>query len=158
MKCTNCGKNDVNFYYESNVNGHITRQQLCSECAQKLGFGTDTLWGETQSMFDNMLGEFADLFGTRRRLFPFGGMSLPTMLMPRLAMPETQTEQHECSCGGCHTAEQATPAEQTSPDADGEMNARRQINMLRAQMYEAVKAEEFEKAAELRDKIRELEK
>jgi protein arginine kinase activator len=157
MKCTNCGKNEVNFYYESNVNGKITRQQLCSECAQKLGFGTEDFFKESREMFNHMLGGFSDFFGTRRRAFPFGGFGLPTMLLPELFLPGTEVREHEdgCTCGDCETHQDVKEADNT---ADGEMNARRQINVLRAEMQNAIHAEEFEKAAELRDQIRALEK
>lgn len=37
MKCENCGKNEVTFIYQSNVNGQVTEKHLCSECAEKLG-------------------------------------------------------------------------------------------------------------------------
>ena len=42
-------------------------------------------------------------------------------------------------------------------EVDEEMKKRREINILREQMQQAVKSEDYEKAAVLRDKIRELE-
>ena len=158
MKCTNCGKNEVNFYYESNINGKVTRQQLCSECAQKLGFGTGSFFNNAQSVFDNMLSGFSDFFGTRRRSFPgFGSFAMPTMLMPDLLMPGIDVNEQQNSTGtntcpncGCQTT-------QENNASDTEMNKRRQINMLRAQMQDAIASENFEQAAQLRDKIHELE-
>lgn len=35
MKCENCGKNEVTFVYQSNVNGQITEKHLCAECAER---------------------------------------------------------------------------------------------------------------------------
>ena len=150
MKCSNCGKNDVNFYYESNVNGKITRQQLCSECAQKLGFGNREMFSfpTGRSLFGDMFGEFADFFGGRRRLFD---MTMPEMLLPELMSPRF----------GLPQTVEDRPAEPESPaapeKADETMDRRRQVNMLRAQMQEAVAAEDFEKAAQLRDRIRAIE-
>lgn len=157
MKCPNCGKNDVTFYYESNVNGQVTRRQLCAECARELGFGTEELFG--RSLFDDFFGSF---FGSRRAAFPFGGL-LPAMMQLRSAAPQTEQD-GKCANAECCAAasapqtETAGPEAAPAPEADGEMNRRRQINLLRAQMYEAVHAEEFEKAAQLRDRLRELEK
>ena len=34
MKCENCGKNEVAFVYQSNVNGHVTEKHLCAGCAE----------------------------------------------------------------------------------------------------------------------------
>jgi protein arginine kinase activator len=155
MKCTNCGKNEVNFYYESNINGKVTRQQLCSECAQKLGFGDNSFFSQAEGMFNNMLSGFSDFFGTRRRSFPsFGSFAMPTLLMPGLVMPDMETDNgctnDSCQSCGCQTQQQST-------QSDTEMNKRRQINMLRSQMQDAVASENFEQAAKLRDQIHDLE-
>ena len=63
MKCENCGKNEVTFMYQSNINGKITEKHLCSECAEKLGY-TQKLAAHSQRMmqdFGNMFG--GSLFG-----------------------------------------------------------------------------------------------
>lgn len=39
MKCEHCGKNEVTFVYQSNVNGQVTEKHLCGECAEKLEIG-----------------------------------------------------------------------------------------------------------------------
>ena len=38
MKCENCGKNEVNFIYQSSINGRTEERHLCSESAEKLGY------------------------------------------------------------------------------------------------------------------------
>ena len=38
MKCENCGKNEVTFVYQSNVNGQVEEKHLCAQCAEKLGY------------------------------------------------------------------------------------------------------------------------
>mgnify|MGYP000778584824 CR=1 FL=1 len=43
MKCENCGKNEVTFIYQSNINGQVTEKHLCSECAEKLGLTRQAL-------------------------------------------------------------------------------------------------------------------
>jgi protein arginine kinase activator len=48
--------------------------------------------------------------------------------------------------------------EKVTVTPDAELSRRRELNALREQLKIAVEAEEFEKAAELRDKIREFEK
>lgn len=139
MKCTNCGKNEANYHYTSNINGNVTERHLCAECAAGLGREYD-LFDDFDNVFENMLGSF---FGRRRGSSPWGGMSLlsPTLLMPRIEVVLKN--------------EQATKAE---TDSDPEMQKAREINMLRAQMKEAAESEDFEKAAEIRDKIKSLEK
>jgi protein-arginine kinase activator protein McsA len=48
--------------------------------------------------------------------------------------------------------------EKVTATPDAELSRRRELNALREQLNNAVKAEEYERAAELRDQIRELEK
>ena len=43
------------------------------------------------------------------------------------------------------------------PDIDNDMKARRELNVLREQMRAAADADDFEKAAELRDQIKQIE-
>ena len=60
MKCENCGKNEVTFVYQSNINGQITEKHLCSECAEKLGY-TQKIAAHSQRMMQNFFGN--SLFG-----------------------------------------------------------------------------------------------
>lgn len=139
MKCTNCGKNEANYHYTSNINGNVTERHLCSECAGKLGHEYD-LFEDMDNMFENMLSGF---FGRRSMLSPWGGFSrmmTPTLLMPRVEIVLKNEQQN--------AAETA---------ADPEMQKAREINMLKSQMKEAAEQEDFEKAAEIRDQIKKLE-
>ena len=38
MKCEHCGKNEVTFVYQSNINGKVSEKHLCGECAEQLGY------------------------------------------------------------------------------------------------------------------------
>lgn len=151
MKCEKCG-NEANFYYSSNINGKKTQRHLCADCARKEGFG-EALDYEPMSMFDDM---FSDFFSPMRSLFsPFdsftrglGSIMAPAMTMPRLhfVIGEPKTEEKA----------EETKAEDTQ--VDPELKARREREALKHQLEEAVKAENFEKAIELRDKLREMDK
>ena len=55
MKCEHCGKNEVTFIYRSSVNGNVTEQHLCSECAEKLGY-TRSLAAHNRSMMQSFFG------------------------------------------------------------------------------------------------------
>ena len=145
-KCDNCGKNTVNFYYRTNINGKVTERHLCQECAEKLG-AEQEFARETAGMLDSFWGETESFFpGTRRMFSPFEGFgfAIPALIMPQIRF-----------IAGGDEAEKAPGKEKAA--ADPEMEKRRQVNMLRTQMSEAADAEDFEKAAELRDKIRALE-
>ena len=160
MKCERCGQNEVNFYYTSNINGKVTEKHLCSKCAEELGYtkelsglgsmksmfgGTDSFFGRANRMFGDMFGSF---FGETPSLW---GRSLFEP-MDRWAMPahEAQAESpvHE-------QTQQQKPMEQKS--ANPELVRRREINALREELNTCIREENFEKAAELRDKIHALE-
>ena len=155
MKCSNCGKNEVSFTYTSNINGKVTRHQLCSECAQKLGYADSmgSMFARTERMMNRMMGSF---FGNS--LLPFSTFELPaaeTFSLPEAGtgMPVSDGEaSHE------HTAvEQESARADAVPGADPEMDRRRRINVLRHRMHEAAEREDYETAAKLRDELRQLE-
>ena len=161
MKCENCGKNEVTFVYQSNINGKVTEKHLCSECAEKLGY-TQKIAAHGQRMMQNFFGNsmfgggFLDdffspqpfLMGRRNWLLedPFDDFFAD---MPALqAAPAQQAE----------SAQQ----EQKTDDLVGkEEQSRfaymRQMNALKMEMKKAVHQENFERAAELRDQIHQLE-
>ena len=134
MKCSKCGKNEVNFFYKSNINGEVTEQTLCTECAEEMGLMRD-VFAESRRM---MRGFFEDSFERIMPRFSLGARDF-------LRLGERNEE--PCSCGKC----------ETMAEADPELVKRREISALRHQMKMAADAEDFEKAAELRDKIRSME-
>jgi len=133
MKCQKCEMNEVNFHYSSNVNGCVTEAYLCSNCAAESGY----------------------LFPIRRGISGFMQMAVPMIqagamfpftMRPGLGKIE-QGSTCSCGCGSSKTGE-------TNVEVDEVMKERRELS---AQMRAAVEKEEFEKAAELRDRIKELE-
>ena len=39
MLCQSCGKRPANTHIKTIINGELTEHSLCSECAQKMGYG-----------------------------------------------------------------------------------------------------------------------
>ena len=155
MKCSNCGKNEVSFTYTSNINGKVTRQQLCSECAQKLGYADSmgSMFARTERMMNRMMGSF---FGNS--LLPFSSFELPTAEI--FSLPEAETGTPVSEEKAAHDPmgpEQEDAHAAAVPGADPEMDRRRRINGLRHRMHEAAAREDYETAARLRDELRQLE-
>ena len=154
MKCQNCGKNEVNFHYSSNINGCLTETYLCSECAAKSGYDIGRLL-DADSMLDGyfpVFGRFGGFFPMSRYLIGVNDM-LPFRLMPGIG---TAAEKAQSSCG-CEENTTDMPDTADTP-VDDDMKKRREINVLREQMRIAAEKDNFEKAIELREKIREMEK
>jgi protein arginine kinase activator len=146
MKCTNCGKNIATYHYRSSVNGQVTEQHLCQECAQRLR-GEENVFSGFDSMFDNFFSGFGDFFGRSPFFGGFDSFAMPTMVMPRIQFVLQGAD-----------ASQKVAEPETQEKADPELSKRRELNALREQMKAAAEAEDYEKAAQIRDKLRELEK
>nr|WP_325231155.1 UvrB/UvrC motif-containing protein [uncultured Oscillibacter sp.] len=153
MKCENCGKNEVTFVYQSNVNGQVTEKHLCAECAEKLGY-TQRLAAQSQRMmrglfggglFDDFFTPVPSLLSRMNRMLedPFDDFfaDMPALGAPAEAKPEAPKAQE-------------TLLEQ---EEQNEISKKRQLNALRMEMQKAVQEENFERAAELRDQIHSLE-
>lgn len=157
MKCNKC-ENNATFHYQSIINGEKTEFHLCPECAEKEGFG-EMLNYRPQPTASSFFNSFWDtpskgfMPGFRMPFESlFGRGFMPTMILPqfRLAVEEAPHKATECS--ECEKDNAGIPL-----DAGEEIRSKRELSSLKHQLESAVKNEEFEKAAELRDKIREME-
>ena len=150
MKCENCGKNEVTFVYQSNVNGQITEKHLCAECAERLGY-TQRLAAQSQRMMRGLFGGglFDDFF-----------TPVPSLLSRMNRMLEDPFDDFFAdmpALGAPAEAEQEAPKAQETllkQEEQNEISKARQLNALRMEMRKAVSEENFERAAELRDQIR----
>ncbi|MBR1691010.1 MAG: UvrB/UvrC motif-containing protein [Oscillibacter sp.] len=155
MKCEHCGKNEVSFVYRSNINGKVEEKHLCSECAEKLGY-TQKVAAQSRSMMQ-------DFFGNSF----FGGGLLNDFFSP---MPSLMGRLWEDPFEDFFTrmpALGAAPAEQKQEEKkedlvdeaeQGRFARMRKFNALKLELRKAVHKQEFERAAQLRDEIRGLEK
>lgn len=150
MKCQNCGKNEVNFIYKSNVNGHVEEAHLCSECAEKLGY-TQAVAAQSRRMMQGFFGGglLDDFFSPQPYLLgsPFFGEN-----------PFDDFFQQMPALGAGTAAPQETQEKPLVEEKERSRFAKmRQLNALRLEQKAAVLREDFEKAAQIRDQIRQLE-
>ena len=157
MKCEHCGKNEVTFVYQSNINGQVEEKHLCSECAEKLGY-TQKIAAHNQRMMQNFFGNsffgdglLDDFFSPMPSLMSRMNRFLEDPFddffsdMPALGAPVRQEQQEEKKDDLVEKEEQSR------------FSRMRQMNALRMEMKKAVHQENFERAAEIRDQIRALE-
>lgn len=144
MKCQHCGKNDATFYYRSNINGRVTEQHLCADCARQIGLAQE---------MPAMRSLFADDFFARPfRLFEplLGGLG--TRMLTEFPEPVDVTREARDAA--------ADPAQGEAGLVDGAEQERlqreRERNALQAQMRAAIETENFEEAARLRDELKKL--
>ena len=164
MKCEHCGKNEATFYYKSSINGQVTEQHLCGDCAKELGYAGSieeefSRFGEMQR---EMFRSFDDLFLPMPALMgsiaaPFERMfgSFDRML-PQLGAGTAAQEAQQRTAPAEHTAGQSQN-DLVSEEEHKALDRQRQVNALRHEMQQAVQTENFERAAQLRDEIRAIE-
>lgn len=158
MKCEHCGKNEVTFVYQSNINGKMTEKHLCGECAEQLGylkqikaqsrrmqnFMNDGFFG--RGLLDDFFSPMPGLMGRMNRMLesPFDDFFAE---MPALKFHGDVKEEPS----------QQKQEELVSSEDQAGFSAERKLNALRMEMKKAVEQEKFERAAELRDQIRAME-
>ncbi len=175
MLCEKCGKNEATFYYKENINGTEKAYHLCADCAKKLEES-----GEIRSFNDNFFDSMNKIFSGDNF---FGSLFAPASARHALSAPgkETKTcplcgstfadivENGKLGCPMCYEVfGDALPL--TIQRIHGRtkhtgnvpkrfraaLEAKEKLQKMEDELHEAVKNEEYEKAAELRDAIRAL--
>jgi len=164
MLCQNCGKNEATTHVKQIIHGDTAEQHLCADCARHLGY---------QDMFSGFGLSLSDMFGG------FFGDALKTK---NLAAAAPRCEKCGCSfedivregrvgCADCYRRfyEKLQPSLQrihgkvahsgkTSRVAvKAEPSREEKIAAHKTRLQEAIAAENFELAAQLRDEIRAME-
>lgn len=154
MKCENCGKNEVTFVYQSNINGKVTEKHLCSECAEKLGY-TQKIAAHSQRMMQNFFGN--SIFGNS--FFDDFFSPVPSLMGRMLEDPFDDFFADMPALGAAPAKQEKQKKEDDLVDREeqGHFAYLRQMNALKMEMKKAVHQENFERAAELRDEIHKLE-
>lgn len=166
MKCQKCGANNANTHVKTIINGEFKEYDLCSECAQKMGY--TNMFGDMENEFSNFLGSF---FGnvlparTQATRCEFCGSTYSDIaksghvgcahcyevfgdeLLPSIRRIHGNTTH----CGKNSRLGKAK-SEQIKVETKED-----KIKKLKSELDKAVKEQNFELAAELRDKIKELE-
>ncbi|MBQ1834160.1 MAG: UvrB/UvrC motif-containing protein [Oscillospiraceae bacterium] len=139
MKCDRCGWNDATRYYRSVVNGRTTEAHLCANCARELGYESD--WSDS----------FGDLFSLLPRMVADESF----FASPRLT-PSARRTLHVLPA---QEQEEPEPVEEPilSDDEQRTLRRERERNALQLALNEALEAEDYERAAKLRDELKKLE-
>ncbi len=165
MYCEDCKKRPATVHLTQVFNGQKTENHLCEQCAsQKSGFMFDPA---NKFSIPNLLGS---MFGSN-----FNVQGVPPVALqstcPNCGMRFMDIKQvGKLGCSECYKTynqELEAPLRRIHgnsqhlgkiPVRGGEkVFIRRQIEVLKNQLQEAVRGEEYEKAAEIRDQVKEME-
>ncbi|MDP2859625.1 MAG: UvrB/UvrC motif-containing protein [Bacillota bacterium] len=163
MLCEVCGKNPAAFHVITVVNGEKVEQHLCEECAKQKG-GMAFMFHPHLSVAGMLSGLFT----------PAEGQVEPGTMERCPGCGKTYhdfVKAGRLGCGVCYTQfeKEIEPVMRkiaANPEHVGKVPKRRsgslltwrEIEGLRRGLDEAVRTENYEEAARLRDQIRELEK
>lgn len=156
MLCTECKKNNATVFFKQSINGSTTELCLCQECAEKHGFLTGT------SLF-NELFKMPNISGA--------GAKISHKVCSLCGSDENNfIKDGKVSCPVCYETfadELYSPIKRIHGNVShigrAPMKLKRQndkkhkLDELKKQLNDAVQKEEYENAAIIRDKIRELE-
>lgn len=167
MLCQNCQSREAVVHLTKIVNGQTTQMHLCRECAQKIqGFGFSIYPGMVSDFLQALFGvnpsehHTQDISGGRQEKCPGCGMTFSQIQQAgRLGCsrcyekfePQMELLLRRIHGGGCHVGK--VPAR-----GGAELKNKLELDQLKRKLQELVQREEFEEAAVIRDKIRELEK
>ncbi len=153
MLCEKCGMNLANLHLTQNINGKKTEMHVCHSCAAQMGYlGADNIFSTD---FFNLLTP--NIAGHAR--CPGCGETY-----------EEYKSTKRIGCAKCYTHfasflepvlkkvhGSALHTGKLPKKASHQLKLKRESERLRRQLQEAILNEEFEKAANLRDKIREID-
>lgn len=167
MLCQHCGKNQATTHIKSMVNGKYTEYMLCSDCAKEMGYAD--MFTSFDSDFNSLLGSFfsnalpersgatrCSLCGSSYNDITSTGKvgcancydTFYSELMPTIRRVHGNTEH----CGKRPNVFKTK--EKSEQAANPEKSP---IDDLKAKMEAAIKEQNFEEAARLRDEIKNLE-
>ena len=175
MLCDKCGKNNAEVFYKENINGKETKYSLCHECAEKMEKDGEISF-KAPHFFDDGFGfpdfsGFGSLIGSMLAPSHTKGTALSQKKCDLCGMTfEDFMSEGKAGCPRCYDTF-ADELERTiaqihggtrhigkTPEKYREMHEREdKVASLRTKLNEAVKAENYEEAAKLRDEIKGLE-
>ena len=166
MQCQECGKRPATLHFTKFVNGEKTELHICESCAREKG----ELIPGTPAGFSihNLLSGLLDFDAPSA-----GSMTkAPVVKCDTCGMTYTQfSKVGRFGCSHCykHFSERLDPLlkrvhgstvhiGKVPKRAGGRLKTKREIDQLKKEMQGRIEREDFESAAELRDRIKELEK
>lgn len=158
MMCDNCGKNPATTHLKTVVNGVVHENHLCSYCAANQGYGNIGKLSLT-NMLASMFGESISSGKPISKRCECCGASFSDIAQSgRVGCSECyNTFRQELMPSLNRLHGKAVHIGNVPYEQKPEETVQDKIKKLKAQLSDAIKAEEFENAAKFRDEIRALE-
>lgn len=172
MNCEECGKRPATLHLTKIVNGEKTETHLCETCAKEKG---NVIPGVTNFSIHNLLSGLLNFDPMNKGTGGASTQSTATQVKPirceTCGLTYTQfSKSGRFGCSDCyHTfGERLDPLfrrihgntnhiGKVPERTGGEMKLKKDLEQLKATLKQFIATEEFEKAAEIRDRIRALD-
>lgn len=153
MKCERCKKNDAGVYYKETVNGITKEYHLCSKCFAEMNVA---------GMEDFSPFKFGSFFAPKMNFSPLEQRKKCTLCGSSF---DDVIREGKLGCSECYKVfeRELKPSvekihgETSYIPRKKEEKEKTELEILKEKLNEAVANEEYEKAAELRDKIKDKE-
>ncbi|MBR6726414.1 MAG: UvrB/UvrC motif-containing protein [Clostridia bacterium] len=168
MLCERCKKNNATFFYNETVNGKTTSLSLCHECAKELeaegklhshGFDGAAHFGEIDDLFSGF-------FAPAKKAHTPANEKRCTLCASTFADIVKNGKVGCAECYRCFSDELSRTVRsihgnvkhipRATPEQKEKDERLTKIDALGAELSAAIAAEEFERAAQLRDEIKKL--
>lgn len=167
MLCQSCQKKQANTHIKTIVNGELTEMMLCPECAEKMGYGNVfSHMFDIGSLMSGFMGEPKTSALAMEEKCPMCGSTFSAI-----------SQSGKVGCAKCydvfydrllpsirrihgntiHTGKKASIPVTEDAQSQQEPAQENTLSTLKEQLQKAIESQEFEQAAQLRDKIKELE-
>ena len=160
MLCQSCEKRQATTHIKTILNGELKEFRLCPECASRLGYGS--FFGNFGFDMDKLFGSFMEGFGSERgskRCSCCGSSFEEIAKSGKIGCAHCYEEFYEDLLPSIRRIHGRTShTGKLARSAGNAVRIKNEITKCRTELEKAIKEQEFEKAAELRDRIRELEK
>lgn len=153
MLCEKCGKNHATTHIKTMVNGVVKEYNLCSLCAQKEGYASNSLTGMLASMFGEITN--ADLLKPQTKCSVCGSTFSDIAKSGKVGCSECYATFYNELLPYLKRVHGSIEHSGKMPEiSEGKSNS---IFDLKDELNRLVKEEKYEQAAIIRDKIKELE-
>lgn len=156
MKCDNCHQNEANIFYKETINDKSMEMHLCSECAEKRGLSKLQIPLSIASFLSGLAEEIALPEAVQDKKCPACGFRYSDF-----------KERGRLGCSKCYESfsQQLMPMLRKihgttqhrgkSPAViSAKVGWQKEIAHLQEELKKAIKIEEYERAAQLRDQIK----
>lgn len=160
MICPRCLKREATVYFSRNINGKKEEYQVCGECAKELGFFSQSeLLFNMSDFMGGFMGKGMAHSLSAEKICPSCGMSLGEL-----------AKTSKLGCSKCYDFFDSylepvmkrihgntRHTGKLPENADENFKKQRHLISLKDELKSAIAREDFEQAALLRDKIKEME-